>query len=157
MIERKMKNKRVNTKIWVDSWFAKLSDKTKLLFIYCITNSHIGFSGYAEIPERVMMFERGLTKAELDKCKAELKPKVLFYKDWIFVVNLLKHDPIKGEKNPLLDVYEKELKALPKNIRGALMGHRGGIDGSKVRKGNGKETVGKGPEIIKKRRKELKI
>ncbi len=106
-----------------------------------------------------MLFEVGLTKRELTKCKIELKPKVLFYKDWIFVVNLLKHDPIKGKKNTLWAVYQKEIEALSKDIKGALMGDQGGIDGAlvTVRKGNDKETVGKGLKLIKKKRKELKI
>ena len=155
-----MKNKRVNTKIWVDSWFASLSKDSSRLFLYFITCSHMGFTGFAEIPERVVMFEARLTKEELDKCKDELKPKVKFYKDWVFVVNLLKHDPIKGEKNKLLKPYKLEKESIPPKVYGALMGHGRGIDGGKERKGKvrkGKETVGKGPGIINKKRKELKI
>lgn len=76
----------------------------------------MGFSGYAEIPDRYICFETGLTNDELAKCKEELSPKVLFKNDWVFVVNIQKHDPISGENNPLHKAKDREIEQVPTEI-----------------------------------------
>ncbi len=93
-----MKERRIKTKIWRDNWFANLNHKAKLLFIYLVTNEYMGLSGIVEIPERTIMFDTGLTPAEISQAKTELAEKVVFVDDWVFVMNLLKHDPVRGEK-----------------------------------------------------------
>lgn len=128
-----MKTRRIHTKIWQDSWFSSLSHSASFLFIYLITNEHMGLSGYAEIPDRTICFETRFTQKELDKAKQELLLKVSFYKDWVFVNNLQKYDPIKGEGNKLFIALEKEISEIPQEIKqffdGASKGHLSPIDG----------------------------
>lgn len=124
-----MQERRIKTKIWRDNWFANLDHKAKLLFIYLVTNEYMGLSGIAEIPERTIMFDTNLTLAEINQAKTELAEKVVFVDDWVYVMNLLKHDPIRGEKNTLKIALDKELQNVPKEILNKLMGDRWGIDG----------------------------
>lgn len=111
-----MKSRKVKSKIWKDTWFAGLSRASKLLFMYLITCEDMGLSGYAEIPDRVISFDTGLTQSELDTCKEELNPKVRFHQDWVFVVNIQKHDPIKGENNTLHKALEREIDGVPQEV-----------------------------------------
>lgn len=115
-----MKTRKIQTKIWRDSWFADLSRASKLLFIYLISNEHIGLSGFLELPDRNICFDTGLNQTELDQCKDELKDKVSFSDGWIYVKNLLKHDPIKGDKNNLWKPYEIEIESVPEKIKEKL-------------------------------------
>lgn len=138
-----MKSRKVKSKIWRDSWFAELSRASKLLFMYLITCDDMGLSGYAEIPDRVISFDTGLTQTEIDACKQELDPKVRFYQDWVFVTNIQKHDPIKGENNTLHKAFEREINGVPEEILSSLdapsMPHTTPIDGViGIGKGKGK-------------------
>lgn len=129
-----MKIRKVHTKIWKDSWFNALSRSSAFLFMYLITNDHMGFSGYVEIPDRVICFETGLTTTELQKAKEELSPKVTFFKDWVLVKNIQKHDPVKGTNNTLQIAFEKEISLIPpevkENLDGTSIPHRSPIDGT---------------------------
>lgn len=115
-----MEKRTVYTKIWRDSWFIELSRTAKILFLYCITNSSIGFSGYFECPDRVICFDTGLTTNELLEAKEQLRTKVVFAGGWVFVKNAEKLDPIRGDDNPLWKAYNKELAQLPTFIKQQL-------------------------------------
>lgn len=116
-----MNTRKVHTKIWRDGWFINLSRASKLLFMYLITNEYMGFTGYVEIPDQIIMLNTGLNSTELEASKDELYPKVMFQDDWIYVVNLTKHDPIQGGKaNNVYKAYEKELTSIPEHIREIL-------------------------------------
>lgn len=112
-----MEIRKINTKIWQDDWFVNLSRASKVCFLYLFTNQHIGFSGIYELSDRVICFDTGLSQAEIETCKKELFPKVVFVNGWVFVRNAEKHDPIRGEKNSLWLAREKELNGIPKEIK----------------------------------------
>lgn len=144
-----MKSRKIKSKIWKDSWFADLSRASKLLFMYYITCEDLGLTGYMELPERVVCFDTGLTPSELENCKKELSPKVRFYGDWVYVVNLQKHDPIRGEGNTLWKAYERELAGVPQEVISSMdapsMGDQcptDGVIGIGIGKGNKKGGVG---------------
>lgn len=81
----------------------------------------MGLSGFAEIPDSLICFHTGLTSSELSESKQELTPKVKFTKGWVYVVNLLEHDPIVGgEKNNVYKGYIKELESVPDYIKQEL-------------------------------------
>jgi len=82
----------------------------------------MGLSGFAEIPDRSICFETGLNQGELEECKKELQEKVRFFNDWVYVINLMKYDPIIGEKNNLWIAFQKELALVPTDIRSILEG-----------------------------------
>lgn len=116
-----MTTKRVHTKVWMDEWFSSLSRSSKLLFLYCITNDFLGFSGLYECSDRQMMFDTGLTTGELEDSKKELSEKVRFTSGWVYVVNHEKLDPIQGENNPLRKARNKEILLCPEGIRSLLL------------------------------------
>lgn len=143
-----MRTRIIHTKIWNDEWFFNLSTEAKLLFIYLITNEHIGLTGYIELSDRIICNETNIPIKKLQEIKKELEGKVRFYGGWVYVTNFSKYDPIKGDNNPLRKAYEKELASIPQEIRGGMdaptMGHQGPIDGSQG-KGKGIGMVeGKG-------------
>lgn len=116
-----MKTRKVKTKIWRDEWYLNLSRASKILFVFLFTNEYMGLSGFVEIPDSLICFHTGLTQSELTECKRELYPKVKFAKGWVYVVNLLEHDPIEGgETNNVYKAYIKELETLPDDIRQEL-------------------------------------
>lgn len=96
----------------------------------------MGLSGFAEISDRVICFETGFTPKELEKSKKELSEKVSFYKEWIYVKNLSKYDPIKGEQNNLWKAYQKEIDSVPEKIRKILQDPSKGLP-SPLPEGNG--------------------
>lgn len=112
-----MKTRIIKTRIWSDDEkFGSLSSVEKLIFIYFITNERIGMTGYYECPERVVLFESGVTKSQLDSTKIKLAElgMVLFHENWVFVVHAEKHNNFSGEKNEV--AYKKEKSAIPSEI-----------------------------------------
>ena len=98
----------------MDEWFVDLSTKNKMLFIYLLTNSHINLIGIYELSDRVICFDTGLSKSDLEKGKKSLKGKVVFLKNWVKIVNVEKYDSYAGGK--LLKAKDKQLSEIPQEI-----------------------------------------
>jgi hypothetical protein len=111
----------------------------------------MGLSGFVELSNKTIVFETGLDTADLEYAKTELVDKVIFDNGWVFVKNLLKYDPIRGESNTLQKTLNKELIDVPDFMRkyadGSSMGDRWVIDG-RIGIGNG-IGIGKGKELSK--------
>ena len=101
--------------MWSDEWFSLLSLESKLLFLYFLTNNHINLTGIAEIPERNICFETGLTLIQLKKAKKDMGNKVLFYKSWIYVVNVGRYDTFAGGK--LVIARDNQMKEIPLEVK----------------------------------------
>jgi hypothetical protein len=113
-----MKTRIIKTRIWAeDEKFGGLSLKSKLGFIYYITNERIGMTGIYECPDRVCLFELGINKSELDEIRRELQDAemVHFFGSWVFVVNAERHNNYK-QSPKTLKAYEAEKKALPSHV-----------------------------------------
>ncbi len=141
-----MKTRRVHTKIWRDEWFVNLSTKGKLLFVYLISSEYMGLSGFAELPDRQISFDTGLSLQDIEATKKELVGKVNFYKGWVFIINLFKYDPIQGENNNLWKAYQKEVEAVPEDIKRELETPSEGLQTPSV----GCNGIGNGKGIGKK-------
>ena len=109
-----MKTRIVHTKIWDDDWFIALNKQARYFFFYIITNSRINLSGCFELPDRVMAFETDFKKEDLVVLKKALSPKVLFYENWVYVLNASRLGGYKGEKNDV--AVKKEIAEAPKYI-----------------------------------------
>lgn len=124
--------------MWRDEWFTQLTTTSKLLFVYLLTNEFVGLTGYFEITDRQICFDTGLTQAQLANSKKELANKISFKNNWVYVKNLTKYDPIRGENNTLHKTYEAELSRVPEEIIRGIdapsMVHEGTMHG---RNGNG--------------------
>ena len=112
-----MKQRKIYTKIWKDDWFYGLSQNTRLVFLYLLTNESIGFSGCYEISDRQILFDTKIK--ELDKVKKELFPKVIFFNGWVYVVNSQGYNNFVG--NSFEIAINKEMSLIPNDIKNALI------------------------------------
>lgn len=112
-----MKQRKIYTKIWKDNWFCNLSQNSRLLFLYLLTNDLIGFSGCYEISDRQIIFDTNIKY--LDKLKKELFPKVIFSNGWVYVVNAQGYNNFVGESFEI--AINKEMSLIPNDIKNTLI------------------------------------
>lgn len=112
-----MKTRIIHTKIHDDTWFNTLSIPYRYLFIYLFTNQRIGLTGIYFLPERVVLFETGLTNEELLKGKELLSKskKAIFYMDWVYIPKSSLYGGYSGVKNEV--AFNNELKSIPYKVK----------------------------------------
>lgn len=108
-----MKTRIVHTKVWRDEWFANLSQEAKLLWLYLITNEKINICGIYEITDREINFDTGIKIT--DSLKEELKPKALFFKNWVFIPNVDKYNKYRNAPTNQKS-FETEISNIPEDI-----------------------------------------
>jgi hypothetical protein len=84
-----------------------------------MTNPKIGMTGMFEISDRVICFDTGITDKELKNAKQELREKVRFCNEWVYLVNSERYNCYRGGK--LKIAYNKELAEIPKDIKNTLL------------------------------------
>ncbi len=96
-----MKTRIIHTKFWEDSYIAELNPKEKLLFLYLITNQRVNLVWFYECPDRVILFDTGLSNKELQETKKKFMEdrRVLFVENYVYLVNANKYESYTGEKN----------------------------------------------------------
>jgi len=114
-----MKTRILWTKIWDDSWFDSLSQDSRMLFIYLLTNQDINLCGCYYLPDKKIKYHTQLSNEELIKAKKELDPKVKFLENWVYVVNSQGYNHFTGKSNEV--AIEKEIGQIPKKIKNALI------------------------------------
>lgn len=99
-----------------DDWFSSLPPSQRYFFIYLFTNTHIGLSGIYQLSERLALLETGATREEWDLARDVFSKakKVMFYKDWIYIVNSYKYSNYAGEKNRT--ALLKEVSLIPEEV-----------------------------------------
>lgn len=87
------KNRYVNTSMWVDTKFTKLTPNEKLVFIYLFTNSACNIAGMYQIPLHYIVGDTGLSEAIVSKALLSLEEKetVLYRDGWIILKNSIAH------------------------------------------------------------------
>src|SRR3990167_9775119 len=93
------KERMIDTKFWSDGWITnKLNPLDRYLFLYLLTNDHTNLCGIYEIPLRIMSFETGIDKDELNReMLKRLEPKAFYLKsEWIWILKFEKYH----SKNP---------------------------------------------------------
>lgn len=122
-----MKTRIIHTKIWDDNWFLKLSRASKILFLYILTNPSLGMSGMYELPDGKISYQTGITSTELETCKAELSPKIIFALGWVKITNIERYQNFSGSKNEI--ALKRELELIPQDVRDTLsIGYRYPMD-----------------------------
>lgn len=92
-----------------------LSRESRLLFVYLLTNQYINISGVFELPDRVIMFETGLTETQLEQGKSDLAGKVLFKDGWVRVFNVDQYNSYRNSpKNEI--AYKREIESAPPQV-----------------------------------------
>lgn len=114
-----MKTRIVHTKIWEDDEYLEYSKQAKLLFMYCITNHRIGFTGMYELPEKSLQFSTGLKPDEIEKAKKELEKSIVFYKGYVFVRKAGEYSGFNSPKHKI--PREREVNTLPEDVRNVFL------------------------------------
>lgn len=109
-----MKTRIIHTKIWDDNWFIKLSRASKILFLYVLTNPSLGMTGIYELPDGKISYQTGITSAEIEACKAELSPKIIFALGWVKIANIERYQNFSGPKNEI--AMKRELELIPQDV-----------------------------------------
>lgn len=96
-----MKTRIVHTKFWKDSFVSELNTEEKLVFLYYLTNENINILHLYECSDRQVVFDTGIDRGILDGIKQKFADanKILFFKDYVFLVNANRYEEYTGEKN----------------------------------------------------------
>lgn len=113
-----MKTRIIWTKIWDDKWFDSLSQNSRILFIYLISNQDINLSGCYSITDKKIIYHTHLTEEELKQSKKELEPKIKFCEDWVYVVNSQGYNHFTGKSNEV--AVSREIEQIPDNVKDTL-------------------------------------
>lgn len=108
-----MKTRIVHTKVWKDEWFANLSKDAKFIWLYLITNDQINICGIYELTKREILFDTGIEIT--DSIKEELKPKAIFFKNWIFIPNIEKYNSYRNAPNNQ-KAFITEISRIPDDV-----------------------------------------
>lgn len=71
----------IDADTWSDPWFSELPPPAKLVFLYLITNHHVNAAGLCEVTMRVMSFETGLERDQIERLLPKLAPRVMWWPD----------------------------------------------------------------------------
>lgn len=113
-----MKRRLITTWFWEDDEVQSVSKNSRLLWIYLLTNKELGMTNYVKIPDVFLCHFTQLTPTELTKAKQEIEKtgRIFFYKDWIYIINLEKHNNYRNSpKNE--DTYNRELGIVPEEVK----------------------------------------
>lgn len=94
-----MKARQLQTKIWRDSFFLKLTPIEKLLFVFYFTNEFVNVIHFYECPDSLTSFSTGLSIPEITKAKKTMNDRILFFKDHVLLKNAWKYERYEGEDN----------------------------------------------------------
>lgn len=115
-----MKTRIIQTRFWQDAFIADLSVKSKLLFIYCLSNERLELTGAFEVPLRYIATETGLSSDDVLKGFNEINPKIIYKDGYVIIRNHKKfQDYSKGNENQK-KAYEKEFNNLPLSVQNIL-------------------------------------
>jgi len=123
------KQRRVNTAFWDDPYIEKLSYNERYFFLFLITNPHTTIAGIYEISVKKMSFYTGLKTDQIEKFLSKLikDKKVLYIRNYIFMVNAIRHQML-SEK--IVAGIKNIVEALPFDISScvSITNHRVSID-----------------------------
>ena len=93
------KNRMINTRVWVDGYFADLDPSEKLAWLYLLTNPYTKICGIYELPLKFMAIETGIDREMIIKILArfEADGKVKYLTGWMAVKNFVKYQNLSGD------------------------------------------------------------
>lgn len=104
----------IDTRFWDDNYTANLDPIEKLLFLYCLTNTHTNICWVYEIPLKLIAVDTGIDKDMIVKIlsRFEKERKILYRDWWIAIINFVKY---QNQWSPKVKTWiEKELLKVPK-------------------------------------------
>jgi hypothetical protein len=112
-----MKTRVIQTSIWRDILDEPMNIDTKLLYMYLLTNEHIGQTDYLKVIESEVSFYTGLDQKQIKFCLKQLEDVGLIriYSNWVMFTNgAYIQSYYKGKKNE--KAQKKELSAIPNDV-----------------------------------------
>ena len=111
-----MKTRIIYTKFYQDSYVRNLPSTERFLFLYLISNSHIGLSDCYECDTGLMSFETGLNISQIQKILEKFQEggKFIYYDGWVKILNCEKYNNYKGEKNEI--AKNVEISMIPDRV-----------------------------------------
>lgn len=110
------KQRYINDSFWTDPYVEKLSPDYKLVFLYLLTNPLSNISGVFEVRQKRVAYETGYDIEVIENIFKKLVEdnKIIQFKDWIIIVNHIKHQSLgdltaKG--------INREIKEAPREIQ----------------------------------------
>lgn len=103
--------------IWYSKTFKNLTDKSKLLALYLVTNENIGLTQIYRQRDMELCFILGLTEKQLEVLKQEIQTvQLYFFKDeWVYINNDFSYCDYFRNKETTV-AKEKELQSIPIEI-----------------------------------------
>lgn len=100
-----MKTRIIHTKFWNDNYVKNLDTKTKLFYLYLLTNEFVNILSLYELPRDICSLQTSLSEEEIEIILKKLKTdnKIDYYRDYIYLENSEKYQYYKGIKN----IYSK--------------------------------------------------
>lgn len=113
-----MKTRIIQTRFWDDDVVERVSPEAKLVWVFLLTNKHLGMTNYVKIPDSIILEATGLTIQKLEKVKMELEGtrKIFFHGKWIFIPNLERENKYKNSPSNTTP-YEKELRNVDNSVK----------------------------------------
>ena len=113
-----MKTRIFHTKFWTDPYIIGLSTKARCLYAYYITNDRIGLTGSYEVPQILVQMSTGLSVEEIQEFNKKFMDdgKIIFYGEWVCIVNASKYQAYTGSKND--EARKREDITIPLEVRG---------------------------------------
>lgn len=81
----------INTRFWNDNFVVALKPMDRYLFLYFLTNEHTNIAGIYELPMRSIIFETGISKAQIQSMIKHLEGKVYYIDGWVYIPNFQRH------------------------------------------------------------------
>jgi len=116
-----MKTRIIQTRIWEDTFVANLPSKSKLVFIYLLTNARVELTGAYETPQSHIVLDTGLTQAEVQKALNDLEPKIVYVDGYVVIRNHRKYQDYSKGNDRQRGAYEREFGKLPQPVKTLLL------------------------------------
>lgn len=114
------KSRMIDTRFWDDNYTSNLDPIEKLLFLYCLTNTHTNICWVYEIPLKSIASDTGIDKDMVLKImwRFESEWKIIFKDWWIAIRNFIKY---QNQWSPKVKAWiDKELLKVPEWLNSLL-------------------------------------
>ena len=108
------KQRYIQDRFWTDPFVQTLTVQDKLLFLYLLTNPLVALCGIYEITIDRMKFETGCIDPPRTLQKLEKSGKILYYNNYLYLVNFVKNQNVKSED--LMKGIEREQAKIPTHV-----------------------------------------
>jgi hypothetical protein len=116
-----MKTRIIQTRFWEDSFISSLPPKSKLVFIYLLTNPRLELTGAYEVTVAHIALDTGLTQVEVQRALEDVAPKIVHLDGYAVVLNHKKYQDYEKGNDRQRAAYERELDRLPESVKSLLL------------------------------------